>query len=152
MKNVFLPLTFAIVSALSVTPVNANQMIVKKGVVFMASDNILTVAPDSSAGLSCAFANGFFEAGTTAGRISVAVQGAKFIEFKNNHLYVATSKQGVVGFEKFDVSACLSNADDNEDDSNKVRADLSPAVEKGPCALVSTIPSAIEGSCRAGEL
>jgi hypothetical protein len=127
-------------------------MIVKKGVVFMASDNILTVAPDSSTGLPCAFANGFFKAGTTPGRISVAVQGAEFIEFKNDHLYVATSKQGVVGFEKFDVSTCLSNADDNADDSNKAHANLNPAVEKGPCALVSTIPSALKGSCRAGEL
>lgn len=152
MKNVFLPLTFAVISALSVTPVNANQMIVKKGVVFMASDNILTVAPDSSAGLSCAFANGFFKAGTTPGRISVAVPGAKFIEFKNDHLYVATSKQGVVGFEKFDVSTCMSNDDDNADDSNKVHADLNPGIGKGPCALVSTIPSAIKGTCRAGEL
>jgi hypothetical protein len=145
-------LTFALISALSVTPVNANQMIVKKGVVFMTSDNILTIAPDSSDGLSCAFANGFFEAGATPGRISVAVQGAKFIEFKNDHLYVATLKQGVVGFEKFDVSACLSNTDDNEDDSSKVHAELNPAIEKGPCARVSTMPSALEGSCRPGEL
>lgn len=152
MKNMFLTLMVTVISVLSITPVNANQMIVKQGVVFMATDNVLTVAADSSGGLPCVFTNGFFKAGATADRINVAVQGAKFIEFKNDYLYVATSKQGVVNFEKFDVSACLTNHEDVADNSSSVHADLGYGRDKGPCAMNNTMPSALRGTCRPGEL
>ncbi|MCO6428961.1 hypothetical protein [Nitrosomonas communis] len=139
MKNLFLPLSFAIIGSLLSLSSHADPMVVvKRHAIFLAANNSLTVMPDPPHPLSCTYdaANDIFIPGTSAS-IQIPLPGALDVKVAGNDLYVATSTLvndvPATGYVKYDVSACLPDAPFTP---SIARADLAAGELVIPCVVV----------------
>ena len=114
MRKLFLTFSLAMIGSLLAITAHADPMVVfKERAVFLATNNSLTILPDSpSEALTCSYdpANDAFLPGSAAS-IQVPVPGAMDIKVIGKHAYIATSTPvndvPTTGYVKYDVSACV---------------------------------------------